>query len=485
MKTKRILYGSILLLGLLSGTACSDKLDADLKAAINANSMWKDESDAQAAVTGAYVRMRSTFATAYIFWGEYRTGYWGAGLETNATYSTAFLNQLNSTHAHANWNNLYTTINDCNLILKHLPEISFSTVEKKNEYLAQAYFIRAFCYYWIARIWGDAPVLTAGFESPNQEDLYPSRQPVQAVFQLVKEDLDRAEELMPATATKAQYGNLDAIRLLKTDYYLWMAKRQNGGAAALNMAKQCVDKVLTGKHALMQKFPDIFATELNPEVIFCWRLTQDEFTGGYPADFLVPIQYVSPGLVENPIKVGSHQQWIFLTNSYKAFLTENTADTRAKVSFDTAFDKGKNLTFQWINKYAGKWENATRIFDADLIVYRYADALLFSAEIENALGNGQTAIQQLNKIAKRAYGTDNFYAAGLPTNDINTAILSERKREFVAEGKLWWDLIRLGVVFNEVESLKNQQSKTNILLWPVHDSSINTNPNIKQTEGYN
>src|SRR5690606_10144223 len=102
-------------------------------------------------------------------------------LETNANYSTAFLNQLNSTHPHANWNNLYTTINDCNLILKHVPEISFATPEKKDEYLAQAYFIRAFCYYWIGRIWGDAPVLTAGFESPNQEDLYPSRQPVQAV----------------------------------------------------------------------------------------------------------------------------------------------------------------------------------------------------------------------------------------------------------------------------------------------------------------
>ncbi|MDR2270133.1 MAG: RagB/SusD family nutrient uptake outer membrane protein [Sphingobacterium sp.] len=485
MKTKRILYGAMVFLGLLSGTACSDKLDVDLKAAINANSMWKDESDAQAAVTGAYVRMRNTFSTGYIFWGEYRTGYWGAGLETNATYSTAFLNQLNSTHGNANWNSLYTTINDCNLILKHVPEISFAVVEKKNEYLAQAYFMRAFCYYWIGRIWGDAPVLTAGFESASQDDLYPSRQPVQAVFQLVKEDLDRAEELMPTAATKAQYGNLDAIRLLKTDYYLWMAKQQNGGAAALNMAKQSVDKVLTGTHTLMQKFADIFATELNPEVIFCWRMTQDEFTGGYPADFLVPIQYVTPGLVENPIKVGSHQQWIFLTNNYKAFLTENPADTRTKVSFDTAFDKDKNLTFQWINKYAGKWVNATRIFDADLVVYRYADALLFSAEIENALGNGQLAVQQLNKIAKRAYGTDNFYAIGLPTNAINIAILTERKKEFVAEGKLWWDLIRLGVVFNEVESLKNQQSKKNILLWPVHDSSINTNPNIKQTEGYN
>ncbi|MGO3807748.1 MAG: RagB/SusD family nutrient uptake outer membrane protein, partial [Sphingobacterium sp.] len=68
---------------------------------------------------------------------------------------------------------------------------------------------------------------------------------------------------------------------------------------------------------------------------------------------------------------------------------------------------------------------------------------------------------------------------------LDEAILLERKREFVAEGKLWWDLIRMGVVFEQVESLADQKDKPNILLWPVHDSSINTNPNITQTEGYN
>lgn len=107
-----------------------------------------------------------------------------------------------------------------------------------------------------------------------------------------------------------------------------------------------------------------------------------------------------------------------------------------------------------------------------------------SAEIENALNNPTLALQNLNLIAKRAYGIDNKYV-GLGKLQIDQSILLERKREFVAEGKLWWDFIRMGVVFTEVESLKSQKDKPNILLWPVHDSSINTNPNIKQTEGYN
>ena len=154
------------------------------------------------------------------------------------------------------------------------------------------------------------------------------------------------------------------------------------------------------------------------------------------------------------------------------------------MSFETFFDQGKNDTFQWINKYAGTWENGTRIFDADIVVYRYADALLLGAEIENALGNTSAALGYLNSIAKRAYDVDNKYSA-LSKTGIDEAILLERKREFVAEGKLWWDLIRMGVVFDQVESLADQKDKPNILLWPVHDSSINTNPNITQTEGYN
>lgn len=482
---RRFFYSILFLTTSLLMPSCSDKLEVDLESAITANSMWKDESDAKAAIYGAYVRMRSTFSTAYIFWGEYRTGLWGKGLETSAGYSNAFSNQINSTHAQANWKDLYTTINDCNLILKYVPEIAFTSDEEKNSVLGQAHYIRAFCYYWIARIWGDAPIVLSGFESSTQEDLYPTRSPKLEVFSQVEKDLILAEELIPEGNNKPQIATKSAVQILKADYYLWIAKVNNAGQDALNKAKVAVDKVISsGKFSLLPNFANVFKTELNPEIIFCWRMVMDEATGGYPSDYLVPLQYVSASVIENPIKVGSHQQWVFLTNEYKEFLAIEPTDQRTKVSYETYFDVGKQSTFQWINKYSGTWENGTRIFDSDLVVYRFADALLLSAEIENALNNPTLALQNLNLIAKRAYGIDNKYV-GLGKLQIDQAILVERKREFVAEGKLWWDFIRMGVVFTDVESLKSQKDKPNVLLWPVHDSSINTNPNIKQTEGYN
>ena len=161
-------------------------------------------------------------------------------------------------------------------------------------------------------------------------------------------------------------------------------------------------------------------------------------------------------------------------------LSENKEDQRTIVSFETYFDEPKNATFQWINKFAGTWTNGTRIFDSDIIVYRYADAILFDAEIKLAQKDMAGAIASLNKIAERAYGKKDFYSS----NDLNEAIVTERMKEFAAEGKLWWDFIRLGVVFKKAPYLVGRENELNILLWPVAQTSINKNPNITQTPGY-
>lgn len=473
-----------LLTGLVGFQACHDKLNVDLKSAVTANSMWQSEGDAVAAVNGLMSQFRTAYASSYIFWGEYRSGVWGPGLATSATYSDAFLNVLNSGHSHANWANLYTTINDCNLILKYTPGIAFTNEAEKNRVLASALFVRAFNYYWIGRVWGDAPVLLNGYESGQQDDLYPSRDAADRVFDQVKADLEQALALMPDQATDRDMPSKAAVNLLLADYHLWMAKVRDGGNTSLQAAKQAVDAVIqNGNYSLLGDFGNVFSNELNQEIVLAWSYIQDEYTGGYPSDYLVPLQYISPEFIENPIKVGSHQQWIFLTDEFKAFLEEDERDTRTNVSFETYFDEPKNATFQWVNKYAGSWENQTRVFDSDVVVYRYADALLLSAEIENALGNTSQAIQRLNEVAARAYGEDSYYASGLSQQQVDQYILKERKKEFVAEGKLWWDLIRFGVVFDEVPSLGGRNSEQNVLLWPVHNNSINTNPNIKQTPG--
>lgn len=465
-------------------SSCHDDLMVNQKSEITANSMWTSESDATAAMYGMYNQFRSAFNQGYMYWGEYRTGLWGDGLASQSDRDNTYLNRISSSHGYSNWKDLYTTINDCNLILKYTPGIDFQDEDTRNQVLSNALFVRALCYYWIARIWGDAPLLLNGFESGNQEDLYPSRQPVTDILAQVAGDLDEALAKMPESANERNLASKGSIQMLMTDYYLWMAKVMNGGAAALQKAKTALAGVRAdADYQLLNDYASVFQNELNSEIIFAWSYVKDEYTGGYPADYLVPSQYTSAATIENPVKVGSHQQWCFYTEDYKQFLSSDPRDTRTSVSFETFYDAPKAQTFQWINKFDGTWENGTRIFDADIIVYRYADVLLFNAEIENALGAKGTAIAELNKLAKRAYGVDNYYPETLSAAEVDSKILDERMKEFAAEGKAWWDFIRFGVAFTKVPGLVGREDEQNVLLWPVNSASINSNPNIKQTPG--
>lgn len=480
MKTKIILVSTLFML--LS--ACNGDLDIINNSAVSSNSMWQEEGDATAAMYGLYNKFRSSFSEGYMYWGEYRTGLWGDGLTGQTSRDQVYQNQIPTNHTFADWTNLYTTINNANLILKHAQNIQFKTEESKNEVLANAYFVRAFCYYWIGRIWGDAPLLLDGFESDNQEGLFPTRNPADAIFKQVGEDADKALTLIPQNINK-NIASKASISMLKADYDLWMYKVRKGGDSYLKDAADKVNYVLSNSsYALESNYADVFNDNSGKEIIFEWSYIQDEFTSGSTNDYLVPSQYVSNEYINNPVQTGSHQQWCFYTQEYKTFLTSIPTDQRIKESFETFYDSSKNQTFQWINKFKGHWVNNTRVFDSDVIVYRYADAILMDAEIKLAENNITGAIEALNKIAKRAYGQDNYYATTISAAEVKDAIITERKKEFCAEGKLWWDFIRLDVAFSENSYLRGRENEKNVLLWPISQNSINKNPTLKQTIGY-
>ena len=480
MKTKLIF-----IIVALSFMSCIGDLDVTNKSAVSSKSMWKEEGDAKAAMYGLYNQFRSTFSYGYFTWGEYRTGLWGDGLTGQTSRDQVYQNQIPTNHYFSDWTELYTTINDANLIIKKVPIIHFNSENTKNEVLSNAYFVRAFCYYWIGRIWGDAPLLLEGYESDSQEGLYPQRTSAERIFEQIGNDIDKAYKLIPDGIVKNRASKA-SIAILKADYDLWMYKVRKSGDNYLQDATEKIQSILTNPaYGLENNYADIFNDQPNKEVIFEWTFVQGEFTSSETENYLVPSQYVTTKYINNPIQTGSHQQWCFFTPSFKSFLTAIQADQRSKMTFSTFYDPDKEQTFQWINKFKGHWINNTRVFDSNILVYRYADAVLFDAEIKLAKNNLQGAINALNQIANRAYGIDNFYSNLTTFEDVKKAIVNERKKEFAAEGKLWWDFIRLGVVFEENPYLAGRQHETNVLLWPVSQNSINKNPELKQTEGFN
>lgn len=477
--------------GMALMTSCHKDLDIVQDSQLSANSMWTEQSDAESAMLGAHQRMRAAFSQGLVYWGEYRTGLWGAGNHgglSQAVRDRTYQNTMDNTHTYADWEQLYTTINQANLVLRYTPQIPFTNEERREEVMANAYFIRANCYYWIARIWGDAPLVLEGYESASQ-DLRPTRTPAGDIYLQVESDIEEALSRIPQGIQGNKTATAGAINMLKADFSLWMYGTQNGGDSYLDKAEAAVDAVLSaGRYSLESNYSRIFDTETESgsEVIFAWNYKQDEYTGGYPHDYQFNSATVSPQYHYNPIVVGTRQQWTFYTDSYVEHITEDASDSRIETNYQTFFDEGMNQLFAWTNKYKGSWVNGTLVLDSDVILYRLAEAYLFDAEIKLYRDDLSGALASLNKIADRAYDDATYYASTSSASEVKSAILSERMKEFPAEGKLWWDFVRLDVAFDMNPYLKGKEGQQNILLWPISDKSINDNPNLGgQTPGWN
>lgn len=494
MKIK-ILSGIILISGASLFMACHGDLNVVQPSQFTGLSMWTEESDATSAVNGAYTLFRSAFSESLNVYGELRSNLYQSGAVNDAFYNRVGTNVLLSNDSGTNWNNIYTTINAVNLILKHTPGISFTKESTKNEVMANAYFLRAYCYFTLVRVFGDCPLLTSGFESEKQDDMYPTRTAASEVYAQVEADLEEAIKLMPASTKSLHKASPAAINMLRTEYYLWKAKRLGGGETALKTAQSAIDAVLGAGYELLPNFADLFKVDNETNAEFIWTLpytVNENVTPGkspnFYALFLAMLSDKSrlQAYTEEQVPTGSHAQYVIPTQAYCDFLASDARDTRTDVSvrvFNDIYLNETLLLHRMIVKFKGSWINETRCFDNDVPIYRLAEAYLLKAETENALGNTSVALQNLNVVAKRAYGVENYYTVNTKET-IDNAIIDEILKEFVSEAKSWWAYLRFNKEFESIETLSGREGEKNVTLWPVAAACLNTNPNIDQTEGY-
>ena len=229
---------------------------------LNTTNMWVDESDVTGATTGIYFELRNAFRQNYtnqFFWGELRVGpaMWDRGTNRSLMDSDmleVLHSLLNGGTSSVSWTNLYTCINQCNSVIKYAPSVEMSD-ETRSYCLGNAYFVRAYVYYWIARVWGDAPVILTPTESTGRE-IYPSRSPRAEVYAQVAQDIESALTHITSNAKGCYYATVDNINMLKADFALWMYAAQKGGDSYLTMAGEALDAVT--RTPLLGKFADVF-----------------------------------------------------------------------------------------------------------------------------------------------------------------------------------------------------------------------------------
>lgn len=111
---------------------------------------------------------------------------------------------------------------------------------------------------------------------------------------------------------------------------------------------------------------------------------------------------------------------------------------------------------------------------------RYPDVLLTYAEAQAELGNTAVANQYVNMVRKRA----KLAEVNLSGAALKEEILDQRRKEFVAEGHRWYDLVRTNTLEAKVQKAKAVSVKPMYYLFPLPQRERDVNPELPQNPGY-
>lgn len=477
---------------LLLLTSCEKSVDIEPTSVITAASFWNSADDAKGALIGMYDRFRNTANEHLFVMGELRSD-----VMTSATAGTlGFDKYYNHTLTIANpgpsWLTFYETINQANLILKYVPEITFPVEADKNRILAQAHTMRAFVYFSMVKTWGGVPIRTEPTESYDPATIQIARSSVEEVFTLIKSDLDKALQLYPDNTipTGRALWSKPAANVLKGDVYLWTGKVLNGGVSDFNTALTALNEAKTGDATLLPNYSDVFAYDNkgNREILFAVRYDVIESAHNY---FMYMYLNdgglaVSPETREMIGTVGSGNTGNSIMQISKTVRDQFLPEDQRRLGTFYEIYNTSNVFFSAITtKGRGVVDNGTRHFKNDIIIYRYAELLLMIAEAKNALT--QDPSNEINEVRKRAFGDEYannaFVSGSIEAND--EAILKERLLELATEGKRWWDLIRFDKVFEKVPILEGRSSERHLLLFPIGNSIRSLEPLVDENPGWN
>lgn len=491
---KKLVNIKIYLLGVaifLLNYSCTEPLELAPISSIGANSFWQSEQDAYGGVIGMYNQFRDLSSRTLYFMGEARSEIMSEGLQ-NADYRRKYFeNDMNESNADLDWLQSYKVINYANLVITNVPNITFPNEDSKNDLLAQAYSMRAFMYFVLAKTWGGVPLITTPVEGFDAETTFQERAAVSSVFELIKADLEKAIELFPNNGfdNGRSMWSKPAVNTLKGDVYLWTGKTMGGGDTDITTALSALTEARTADLELLDDYARVFDFDNkgNNEIIFSVHFNDFEVSNNMYSDMYLnaldlrdSFSQETLGTIGTP---GGYNWWAPSATMRDQFIDE---DSRKNSSFFEIYDTDEAQTFitTIVVKGNGYTDSGTRWFLDDIVIYRYAELLLLIAEAKNALGQDPSA--EMNEIRARAYGQNfssfEFVSASQEEND--EAILQERLFELAFEGKRWWDLIRFDKAFEKVPSLQGKEGQDYLLVWPITLETISLNSKITQNPGY-
>lgn len=470
---KKIFLSFILVTSLVS---C---LKLEPKSSLTSGNYWKSEADVENAVTSVYYSLSRALAKGCYDWGELRGGNYVGNQPNGPDQYDIINNIMTSANSAAQWTNLYQAIGRANLVLKYAPEVSMQSATK-SAYLSECYAIRALCYFYIVRVWGDAPLYLEPVEQYSAEEVYRPRTSSEILLRQIEADLTSAElYAQPVTSPSFKRSRITmmAIYSIMADVYAWCHEYEKVIAV--------MDKVyaLAPESSASSYWKTLSVSQGASQATFnsAFRAIFARFDEGTPlADQnRERIFYLHYNELENGTNGNTTY---FCSGSGKAFPSDRLMKSFMKGDkrSEATFRSGSQTTIA--NKFwpeDSKFGTGGVVSDGDIVLYRMTDLVLLHAEALAATNRIEDAVHQLNKIHTRS-GLDAYKVTGfISSEEAVLAILRERTVEFIGEGKYWFDLVRTGHA-GDIGQVADPAK----YLFPIAKSHLDENSKLTQNAGY-
>lgn len=502
MKNKLIIY----LMGigtLLSLSSCDDWLNLYPEDAQTSDQYWETKEDVEAVIGAGYVRLRDCVEYMYV-WGEARgNGVSVYNISKDETKAFSKLQQLDilTDNMYAKWEKFYKVINIANSVLRYAPTVlendpSFTTGEM-NSFFSEAYFQRALAYFYLVRTFRDVPLILEPYVKDEGNYEGPKSSEREVLSQIVA-DLNKALPAAKEVFTEEDEDNPVrtkgratkwSIYALLADIYLWQEEYD-----------KCIDAC------------DAVINSRRVGLIANW------FANYYPGnsnESIFEIQYDYYKDQRNSFTTWFGTNPYYRTSVFSQFLFQST-----KTAGDTRGDGSSYIASSAIApiwKYQGVQVDLTGAAvrtssqnDQNYIIYRLAEIYLMKAEaliMKGGNDNLHEASQLIFDVRKRGgIVSDGFdRETVLYANseiDMLLFLLYEKGREFLSEGKSWFDILRIGrkddyaykelmiqMVLQSASAgsaaiVRSKLTDVDSHYLPIHQDEINSNKLLEQNPYY-
>lgn len=497
MKNIKSYISLFFLAALLLSSACEDFLEQEPLGDLSTESFYNSQSDAVLATNAIYNAYRAWFVTGGFPIADIMSDDMVKG---SSPQDGADLNLINnfaftpSEGAFSNiWSALFVGVRRANIVLEEVPEIEMDE-SLKTRLLAEAHFLRAAFYFELARSYGDLPKVL----SSNPERQL-TRSPVEEIYnEIIIPDLQFAIENLPL---KSEYDEADLGRATRGAAQGLLAKVylfRGNYTEAQDLAEAVIN---SGEYALPATFAEEFApTQVQgPGAVFELSAIRDNFANGGN-------QYGETQGVRGTVLVDGEptgKGWGFgrPTLDIINFYEEGDPRMDASVIFlgdtiygeivigdggtpDTTFtENGEIEQLETYNQKVFMTGTQFAQYGHNRKILRYSDVLLIAAEAANENGNTAQALDYLNQVRTRAFGSTNAAVTETDQAALRQIIYDERRAELAFEGERFYDLVRTGRAAEVLGPLGFEENKNE--LFPVPQSEIDiTEGAMSQNPGY-